>query len=208
MLVGAILGDFVKGSLPGRFSADITRGILLHRKIDRYTDDHKIMRVSRSLISPERRRFSGIIVDVCYDHFLARHWASYSSVELEDFAGSAYRTLVSYQSEFPERLQHMLPRMMRDDWLSSYRELWAIDAALNGIAQRLRRTNTLKNSVEEIRKNYLLLEEQFLSFFPQLIQFVASERQNLYAISGGNDSIAGKLDNASVVNVKYRDISQ
>lgn len=174
MLVGGLLGDFVKGTLAGRSDTAITQGILLHRKIDRFTDNHEILGRSRSLISRQRRRFAGIVVDVSYDHFLARHWQSYATVPLADFAQETYRILTEHQSQLPEKLQRILPRMTRDDWLGSYVELDAIDAVLNGIGRRLRRPNPLSNAIEEIEENYAILEMHFRCFFPDLVRYVAA----------------------------------
>jgi len=184
MLAGGLLGDFVKGPLADRYSEGITQGILLHRKIDRYTDDHEIVRSSRSLISAQRRRYAGIMIDVFYDHFLARHWARYAAIPLADFTRDVYRMLAEHQHSFPERLQQILPQMTRDDWLASYAELWAVDAALNSIARRLRRTNPLMGAVRELEAQYLQLEIQFLSFFPELIGYVVATKKRPALIAG------------------------
>ena len=171
-VVGGLLGDFVKGSVDERYGVREREGILLHRRIDRYTDNHEVVRASRCLVSPLRRRFAGIMVDVFYDHFLARHWASFAEVPLEEFAHEVYAILQHRLGEFPERLQYVVPRMVRDDWLVSYRELWRVGAALDGISTRLRRSNTLAGGVHELEANYGEFEKHFLIFFPQLMGFV------------------------------------
>lgn len=171
-IVGGLLGDFVKGSVDERYSERVREGILLHRKIDRYTDDHEVVAASRRLISPLRRRFAGIMVDVFYDHFLARHWTSFAEAPLGEFAREVYAILECHQEQFPERLQYIVPRMVRDDWLVSYAELWRVRAALDGISRRLRRSNTLAGGADELENRYGELEEHFLRFFPQLMGFV------------------------------------
>ncbi len=178
-LIGGLLGDFVKGPLTNRFDPAVAHGILLHRAIDRYTDDHDIVRSSRALISAERRRYAGIMIDVFYDHFLARHWSNFATVSLADFTQEAYRVLALHQFSLPDRLQHLLPHMTRDDWLTSYQEHWAVDAALNGISQRLRRPNRLAGAACELQAHYQQLEAQFLAFFPQLVRYVMVKRANL-----------------------------
>ncbi len=172
-VIGALLGDFVKGPLRDRYSPGVRAGIFLHRRIDRYTDTHEIVRASRSLVSRERRRFAGILVDVFYDHFLARHWTSYAVMSLADFTRGVYAILMRHRASLPERLQRILPHMMGDDWLGSYRELQAIDRALNGLARRSQHSELLLDAVQELELNYAQFEGHFLAFFPELRRYVA-----------------------------------
>lgn len=180
LLIGGLLGDFVKGrERLQQYSPAVRAGIHLHRAIDRYTDAHASVRASCSLISPARRRFAAILVDVFYDHFLARHWTRYADLPLEDFTQQVYATLLPDIASYPERLQRILPRMAADDWLASYAEIESVDAALHGIArrfQRFPRATVLADGVQELLHNYTALEQQFLDFFPELVVFVDNEQ--------------------------------
>jgi len=179
LLVGGLLGDFVKGALGERYTPTIRAGILLHRAIDRYTDAHPTVRASCALVSPVRRRFAAILVDVFYDHFLARHWTRYAELPLADFTQQVYATLLPGIAGYPERLQRMLPRMAADDWLASYAEIESVDAALHGIARRFQRyprAAVLADGMQELLHNYTALEQQFLDFFPELVGFVEAEK--------------------------------
>ena len=117
LMIGSILGDFVKGSQKDQYPSEIKNGIELHRKIDSYTDAHVMTRASRKLYSPLRRRFAGIIVDLCYDHFLYRHWSKFAETPRVSFIANAYELLKAHQAMLPKRLQTMIPFMIRDDWL-------------------------------------------------------------------------------------------
>jgi acyl carrier protein phosphodiesterase len=175
-LLGNLLGDFVKGAIAPAYSEEVRKGIELHRKVDRFTDSHAVVRASIKLISPARRRFAGVIVDIFYDHLLAKDWQMYSATPLADFSQNIYRVLQENHDLLPERLQNMLPYIIGEDWLTSYREVGAIDRALNRIATRLvkrfGRDNSLSNAVEELEANYRQLESDFHSFFPDLIDYV------------------------------------
>ena len=130
--------------------------------------------------STARRRFAGVLVDVFYDHFLARHWAHYSAQPLQDFTQQVYTTLAAQAADYPERLQRILPIMHAQDWLASYVHIESVDAALHGIARRFQRyprAAVLADGVQELIQNYAALEQQFLEFFPDLLEFVqASQR--------------------------------
>lgn len=178
LLTGGMLGDFVKGQRNLHdYPPDIRAGIHLHRAIDRFTDSHPTVLASRALISPARRRFAGILVDVFYDHYLARHWGRFSAEPLGNFTARVYATLWPRRGDFPERLQRILPWMRADDWLASYAGIESVDAALHGIARRFARyprAAVLAGGVHELLANDAALERHFLDFFPQLEQFAGS----------------------------------
>ncbi len=167
-LLGSLLGDFVKGRLDDRYPETVRRGIALHRAIDSFTDAHPLHLASRNRIGSQRRRYAGIIIDVCYDHFLCRHWSDYSSESLACFAGRVYDVLGERQDDLPGRLRRIAPYMIADDWLGSYSDLTNVGRALDGIAQRIARSNPLAGALTEIEANYTALDDDFRRFFPEL----------------------------------------
>ncbi len=172
-ILGSLLGDFVKGCPEGRFSAGVSEAIRLHRKIDSYSDAHRITRRSRNRISPLRRRFAGIIVDVGYDHFLSRHWRRFSPMDLDRFVQRVYAVLSRHRPLLPERLSRILPCMISENWLGGYIRLAHVGDALDRIAGRLSRGGRFLRAVTEIEEHYEPLEADFLSFFPELVSFCA-----------------------------------
>jgi acyl carrier protein phosphodiesterase len=173
-IVGSLMGDFVKGPLGGRYGAELTRALVLHRRIDTYTDAHDVVRQSRRRVSPARRRFAGVLVDVFYDHFLAGHWDEYSDVPLERFTAHIYAVLRAHHALLPERLQHIAAHMAAADWLASYRYVDATGLALDRMGQRLKRGNALLRSAEELLTHYAAFEADFRSFFPDVVRFARS----------------------------------
>lgn len=175
-LIGSLLGDFVKGNPAGRFPPAVADAILFHRRIDSYSDGHLITRRSRKRISPARRRFAGVIVDVCYDHFLSRHWPQFNTVDLQPFVGRVYSVLDRNRAHLPERLLRVLPHMISENWLGSYGRLEGVGDALDRIAGRLTNGGAFKGAVAEIEAHYEDLETDFLTFFPDLCDFCAEWR--------------------------------
>jgi acyl carrier protein phosphodiesterase len=170
-VLGSLMGDFVKGPLTGRFSAGVRRAIQLHRKIDSYTDAHPQVRASRNRVSPARRRFAGVMVDMFYDHFLAARWDEYSGVPLADFAREAYAVLLRHEGSLTAEMRWVAVRMAEQDWLTAYRDPAAIGEALDRMSRRLRRENPLAGSAEELIANYTELENDFRRFFPNAVSF-------------------------------------
>ena len=165
--LGGMLGDFVKGPLPCGLPPDVARGVELHRRIDSYTDAHPVFRQSRARVSPARRRYAGIMIDMFYDHFLAVHWARFHPQPLEAFTAGVYALLESHGDLLPPRLAHILPRMRADDWLGSYREIESIHTALNRMAGRLTRPEGLIGSALELEARYGEFEQDFHAFLPE-----------------------------------------
>ena len=180
--VGGLLGDFVKGPLPCGLPPDLASGVALHRFIDRYTDQHPVFMRSRQRISPSRRRFSGVMIDLIYDHFLARHWRSFCDEPLLRFTQEFYLSLEDYRDWLPASLLAILERMRQRNWLAAYADLAVIGRALDQIGtHRIQRTNTLVGSLSELEAHYAELEQDFWDFIPEVIQQASGWRQARFA---------------------------
>jgi len=174
-LLGSLYGDFVKGRLQGQFEPEVEAAIQLHRSIDVYTDRHPLVDVSLSRFSVTRRRYAGIVLDVFFDHCLARDWTLYADRPLTQFTSNVYRVL-SAESQLPERLAKIAPHMMAHDWLGSYREFDVLEQVLRGISRRLTRPEELAGAMQELRVLYEPLSEDFRLFYPQLQDFAQHRR--------------------------------
>jgi len=187
--LGGMLGDFVKGSLhpaPPGIPPGVVLGMVLHRRIDSFADAHAAFCASRNRVSAERRRYSGIMIDMFYDHFLARHWDRFSGESLASFTADVYALLAARPALLPERLARMLPAMRAEDWLSSYREPAAVSDALDRMAvHRLKRANHLGGAGGELETAYDDFEQDFLEFFPAALEFSARFRAEAQATGAG-----------------------
>ena len=173
-LLGSLYGDFVKGRLQGQFDPEIETAIQLHRSIDVFTDRHPLVDVALSRFSLTRRRYAGIVLDVFFDHCLARDWTLYADQPLELFTSDVYRVL-SAQPELPDRLATIAPHMVANDWLGSYREFEVLEQVLRGISRRLTRPEELAAAMQELRVLYEPLSEDFRLFYPQLQDFAQNQ---------------------------------
>jgi len=170
-LIGSLIGDFVKGAVRKRYSNEVTQGIIFHRKIDAFTDSHRMIVESRHLFSGKQRRYAGIVLDICCDHFLSRHWSIYSDTQLADFISWVYVVLQKHALILPQRFQSVLPRMLQQNWLACYRSLQGVEMTLERISRRIAHDIHLNEAMRDIQNNYKNLERNFLVFFPDLIQF-------------------------------------
>lgn len=175
-LLGSLYGDFVKGSLEGRFAPQLEAAIRLHRHIDSFTDSHPQVLTALARFPASRRRFAGIVLDVFFDHCLARHWQDYADQPLRLFTERFYRILLA-EPALPERLARIAPYMAADDWLGAYADFTTLEHVFRGISRRLSRPEALAGVMPELEALYAPLMADFRTFYPQLQAFVAAGGQ-------------------------------
>jgi len=172
LMIGNFIGDFVKGgSLEGRYTPQIIKGIELHRAIDHYTDNHDVVQTSKNRLRPKYRHYSGVIVDMYYDHFLSKNWEAYHHLPLPVFANQFYSILQSNEHLLPQGVLRMMPYMIRGNWLVNYAKTEGIDRALTGMSRRTTFDSKMDEAAQDLVKNYSAFEEEFKVFFPALKQF-------------------------------------
>ncbi len=171
LLVGGFLGDYVKGRLKGERGASIEAGIVLHRAIDAYTDQHPVTRKSQARFEPRFRRFSGIMTDIIYDHFLAANWHAYHSTDLQGFSDKTFETLLAHREHLPTPAFQTCERMQATNSLFSYQNPEFVDRSFHYLCRRLRRANPLDQGYDEFLQHKCGLYEDFVQFFPELVSF-------------------------------------
>jgi acyl carrier protein phosphodiesterase len=172
LLIGNFIADFVKGKQYEQFVGSIQKGIFLHRQIDYFTDTHALVRQSTKRLQPDFGKFSGVVVDVFYDHFLAKNFAQYHYLSLFDFSQQIYATFQKNYAVLPARVQEFLPYMMLHNWLLRYADLDGISRSLTGIARRSAYAPDLGLAIHNLEKDYAAFENDFQNFFPELQAFV------------------------------------
>lgn len=181
LVAGGLEGDYRKGPVTEGDGGPLALGILLHRAIDAYTDDHPEVRRLRSRFPPELRRYAGILIDLGFDHFLTRHWDRHSDTPLPEFARTVYTHLGSAASQLsPDALR--MARWLEDmDVLTRYAAWESVPASAERIGRRFKRGNPLLNVAEALEPVAPLVEEAFISFYPDLEQFAADWRRERVA---------------------------
>lgn len=169
IMIGNFIGDFVKGKAFENFDGSIQKGILLHRAIDEFTDDHQVVTSSKKRLRPKYHHYAPVIADVFYDHFLASLWENYHEVPLLTFTKDFYKTTDQYLDIIPEKAKHMLHYMRRDNWLYNYQHVEGIHQALSGMSRRTPFDSRMDESVDDLRQDYEAYKREFEIFFPDLI---------------------------------------
>ncbi len=169
VMLGNFIGDFVKGkNLMEKVGPEMAKGIELHREIDFFTDQHPIVRESKKRLRPKYRHYSGVIVDVFYDHYLAKNWKDYHHQLLPDYADRVYNLIQKNNALLPERVNMMMPYMIKGNWLVNYATLDGIHRALSGMTRRTPYESKMDESISDLTENYEEFKTEFITFFPEL----------------------------------------
>lgn len=177
--IGNLLGDFLKPALATHLPAPMQAGMTLHRFIDHFTDQHAIVIRAKRRIASERQRYAGILIDIFFDHYLARHWSQFDHRALSDFSQQVYAELQKYDAILPKRLQEVAPSMIQYDWLGGYQHVERIEMVLAGFARhRIGRASAFAAGIDDLRMHYGQLESDFMAFYPQLITAVQQQIQS------------------------------
>lgn len=171
IMLGNYIGDFVKGKQYLNYPKDIQKGIILHRNIDTFTDNHPTHKESRDRFRSNYGLFSGVVVDILYDHFLAKNWYKYSNEQLPSFAQKAYDYIQMNETMLPQKLKTVTPHMVRSNWILLYREISGIERVLSGMSRNTSLPDKVAFAIEIINSEYKQLEQEFLYFFKDLQDF-------------------------------------
>lgn len=162
------MADGIRGKQFENFPSAIQKGIILHRAIDTYTDAHPIFRESTKRLHERYHHYAGVIIDIFYDHFLAKNWKNYSNENLEDFIDRFYQSLHTNHDLISEKTKNMLPYMEKQNWLLSYRTVEGISEILTQMDRRTKNESKMRFASEELKTFYTEFEEEFTLFFEDL----------------------------------------
>jgi len=175
VLFGNFVADAVKGNDVMNFEGDIRLGIRLHRRIDVFTDRHEVFRKSVARIRDSFGKYSGIVVDIYYDHFLAANWNRFHHDPLPVFAGYVYDILLERYSLLPKRTKRLLPFLITQNWLVGYADFDGLARVFYGMDRRTGFGSGMKTAVVALKDNYNDLYSDFSLFYPGLQEYVLDE---------------------------------
>ncbi|EIA07174.1 ACP phosphodiesterase [Flavobacterium frigoris] len=166
--IGNFMADGIRGKHFETFPMEIQKGIILHRAIDTFTDAHPVFRQSTKKLHSHYHHYAGVIVDVFYDHFLAKNWTNYSNENLEEYIQFFYKSLEDNRPILTERTIGIMPYMFQQNWLSSYQTIEGINTILTQMDSRTKNKSKMRFATEELQEFYTEFENEFTKFFEDL----------------------------------------
>ena len=178
--IGNFIADGIKGTKYKTYSRDIQIGILLHRKIDWFSDNNNILRRSKRRLDDRYGHYKGVVIDIFYDHFLAKNWDNFSEIPLKIYTQSFYRLLENNNDILPDRIKYLMKYMIKDDWLANYANLKGIESVLIGMDRRTNYISKMDLAIEDLVDHYEDFKNDFELFFDELIAFSKTIRNDLH----------------------------
>lgn len=177
-VLGAVLADFIKGPrVLEALSPGVRSAVLLHRRVDAFTDRHEVVRRSCARLSPRWGLYSSVCIDMLYDHLLARDWHRYRVEPLPDFAAACYASFKGQLGRMPDDMRGFISRMIQHDLLCSYARRDGIRIALERLSMylthRLGRQTHLGPVVDDFYADIDAFASDFEQFWPDLTEHMA-----------------------------------
>ena len=169
--IGNFIADSIRGNKFDHLPKRVQKGIKLHRFIDTYTDTHDIPKISSKRLHVNYSHYSRVIVDIYYDHFLAKNWSKYSDIPLNVFVDDFYDLLEDNYEILPDGVKRMMPYMIADNWIFNYSKMEGIARVLNGMNRRTENKSKMNFAILDLEQHYDAFEEEFTDFFEELITF-------------------------------------
>jgi acyl carrier protein phosphodiesterase len=169
LLIGNFIADHLRGNNFSTYPKEIIEGILLHRKIDSFTDTHSAFKASKRLFYNGFEKHSGILVDIYFDHLLAANFESYSKIPLENFSKDVYRVYSNHQHLLPASSSRFLDYVVRNNIYTGYADLESIERVLFHLSHRIRHLVALDKSVGLFLEHEKQLKENFKVFFDEAL---------------------------------------
>lgn len=172
LMIGNFIADSVKGSAFKNYPEGVAKGIILHRAIDFYSDNHPVFLQSVIRLRPKYKKYAGVIVDIFYDHFLAKNWKDYSAKPLKQYSDEVHALMLKNIFLIPERSLMFLKYAMRTNRMVSYATIDGIAETLLGMSRRTTFKSNMELSITDLKENYPLFENEFKIFFKDIRGYV------------------------------------
>ena len=175
IIIGNYIGDYVKGRDYLKYPEQIKKGIILHRHIDDFTDRHPVVHRSKILFTKKYHKYAGVVIDILYDHYLTKEWDTFSRRPIESITYQFYRAMVNNYDILPPKVQDRFPFFIINNWIESYKTSKGLKHVLSTLSKRTSLPSEAKYAIKTFKKNYYTLGEDFMEFFPQLIEYVEND---------------------------------
>jgi acyl carrier protein phosphodiesterase len=167
-MVGQFIADAVKGNDFNLYRTDIRKGILLHRWVDSFTDTHDLVKELRAAYRPNLGLYSGVLIDLVFDHYLAKDFQSHSGRELEEFQQFTFGVLNKHEEFFPDKMKHYFFHMKDREFMMKYAHPDGMAVIVRQMGNRIPRGESLLVAGDFFEDYVEMASAYFPTFFEEL----------------------------------------
>lgn len=169
LLIGNFIADHLRGNNFTGLSQRVIEGVLLHRRIDTFTDAHPEFKKSKRLFYDGFEKYSGILIDIYFDYFLAKNFSKYSGTTLEEFSKKVYKVYSGNEKHLPQTSSRFLEYVIKNNVYLSYSRIQGIETVLNHLSHRIKHRVQLDDSIRIFKENEAELQANFDLFFKDAV---------------------------------------
>ena len=172
LLIGNFITDFINAKQARVLHDQYKEGVELHRKIDRFTDSHDMFSSGRRRLAKHHGKYAPVVLDILYDHLLAKNWKRYATQSIEEHAEQTYSYFEKHADVFVENNFIHLPKMINHNFLESYVHEDKVRYVLQQMDKRAKFESDFTSAMDHLLEEYTAYENEFNLFFPDIIKMV------------------------------------
>lgn len=175
LLIGNFIADSIRNKDLDALLPRVRAGVVLHRKIDSYTDTHPMTRLGTARLHQYHGKYASVVIDIYFDYLLVKNWDRYTSQDLGEWTQNIYEILQRREADIPLKMRKHLPAMIKDNWLMRYGTEEGLRFTFDKMRSRLKYPEMFDGATDNLLNNYDAFEKEFYQFFPEVVAYVDAE---------------------------------
>ncbi len=168
ILMGNLWGDLLRPKDYETLLPGVLNGIILHKSIDAFTDQHSGVDQIIKLLRPFQGKYTPVVADVLMDFILSKFWHMFHEETIEIFCHKKYNLVSKHLHFIPERLHPRINRMLSNQWLESCKNRERMAITLRMLSGRASFENNIPDAMQPYDLHEHTMDRLFLTFFEDL----------------------------------------
>lgn len=169
------------------YNLEVLKGIAIDMQISLLSESHPAFQRSLQRLNFKfGEKQATFIINVFYDHMLAKDWYKYSKQSLDEFSERIYEIILKNRNTFPYRVRKFAPEMIAKKWITSMRSIEGTHHYIKMLSKN-ERTINIDQCLFELIENYHLYQKDFEEYFGSIIEFMIEEVRKCNSIKHENE---------------------
>ncbi len=172
-------GNFIADNIPRieekEVPEDIMQGIVLHRKIDAFTDQHDSFYKAVEKLRPHHRKYAPVVIDILNDHLLSHNWSLFFDEPEQVFHDYAYDQLEGQLERLPPKASRHVQALLDYRYLRAYNSKEGLEDILMRMDKRTRFPSDFASAADHLFEDFDFYNDLFIKLFGGLLILVREE---------------------------------